>query len=259
MKYMGSKRRIRNEICTYINNIALCENINNYIEPFVGGANIIEYVNIKNRIGYDLNKYLIALYKKLQQDDKFEYPALTIEQWNDIRYNKDEYDDWLVCWAGLFCSFNTKWFASWGGDYYDKYGDYYNAQLNAYNGILTEIELLKNIEFIHSNYKDIQIHNNSIVYCDAPYRNTIGYKGANESFNFKEYDDWLIETAKNNFVLISEYTMDSNRFKCIDEFRLDKLMGKTTSDIKEVTEKLYVVKGGYLVDKYFNDDILLDF
>ena len=53
--------------------------------------------------------------------------------------------------------------------------------------------------------------------------------------------------------------MDSSKFKCIDEFKLDNLMGKTTSSIKEVTEKLYVVKGGYLVDKYFNNDIPLDF
>ena len=43
MKYMGSKRRIAKEITTIMNKIILDNKIHTYIEPFVGGANVIEF------------------------------------------------------------------------------------------------------------------------------------------------------------------------------------------------------------------------
>ena len=115
MKYMGGKKRLANVIAEHINSIGLLEHIENYYEPFVGGGAVIERVNIQNRFGSDLNKYLIALYKKLQEPEMFEYPALTKEKWNHIRYNKDKYEDWLVAWAWLGCSFNCVWLRGWGG------------------------------------------------------------------------------------------------------------------------------------------------
>ena len=44
MKYMGSKFRIAPHIAQYINNIALCENIEDYYEPFMGGCSVGEIV-----------------------------------------------------------------------------------------------------------------------------------------------------------------------------------------------------------------------
>ena len=129
---MGGKKRLANVIAGYINNISLLEHIENYYEPFVGGGAVIERVNIQNRFGSDLNKYLIALYKKLQEPEMFEYPALTREKWNHIRYNKDKYEDWLVAWAWLGCSFNGTWFRGWGGDFADKHGKYIDKQLEFY-------------------------------------------------------------------------------------------------------------------------------
>ena len=40
--------------------------IEKYIEPFVGGANIIDKIHCKRRIGADKNKYLIALLKRVR-------------------------------------------------------------------------------------------------------------------------------------------------------------------------------------------------
>lgn len=63
MKYLGSK----NKISKYILPLIL-QNMNNrpYVEPFVGGANLIDKINNRRRIGNDNNKYLIALFKALQ-------------------------------------------------------------------------------------------------------------------------------------------------------------------------------------------------
>jgi DNA adenine methylase len=64
MKYMGSKARF----AKYLLPIILKERTEEqyYVEPFVGGCNIIDKVKGK-RIASDNNKYLIALWKGLQQ------------------------------------------------------------------------------------------------------------------------------------------------------------------------------------------------
>lgn len=260
MKYMGGKSRLAHIICSEINSIALNENIDNYYEPFVGGGAIIEQVNIKNRYGSDLNNYLIALYKYFQDTDKFEYPNITREQFEHIRKNKEQYPEWLVAWCGFYCSFNTRWFACWGGDYFDKQGIYCNKQLGAYNSILQEIPIIKNIDFKNCSYKDVNIIPHSIVYCDAPYIGTKQYEGAKEEFNFDEYYSWLKETAKNNFVLISEYRMPVQDFKSIKTIEVAGFLstsGNNKVESREQTEcieQLFVVRGGYLVDKYYHDE-----
>ena len=259
MRYMGSKSRLAYDICTEINNIALNENITEYYEPFVGGGSIIENVNIQNRYGSDLNKYLIALYKKLQEPEMFEYPALTREKWNHIRSNKDKYEDWLVAYAGLFCSFNGKWFTAWGGDYFDKDDKYHNQQAGGYRSLCNESMLLKNIQFNNCSYKDITKPHHSIIYCDAPYIGTTQYDGAEEKFNFDEYYTWLEEMAKDNFILISEYRMPADKFKSIRTFEISSGFGRNfTGDknIDQITaiEQLFVVKGGWLVDKYYSNN-----
>ena len=73
MKYMGSKNRIAKFILPI-----LLENRKEgqyYIEPFVGGCNIIGKVG-GNRIASDKNKYLISMWKGLQDDRKRPYKIL---------------------------------------------------------------------------------------------------------------------------------------------------------------------------------------
>lgn len=72
MKYMGSKRRIAKHILPIILKDRKEEQW--YVEPFVGGANIIDKV-VGNRIGADCNGYLIALLKEMQNDEMI-FPLL---------------------------------------------------------------------------------------------------------------------------------------------------------------------------------------
>ena len=41
-------------------------NIITYVEPFVGGANVIDKVKCHERFGFDKNKYLIALLERVK-------------------------------------------------------------------------------------------------------------------------------------------------------------------------------------------------
>ena len=67
MKYIGSKNRIAKELVPIIQSY-ITEDTVGYLEPFVGGANIIDKIKCKNKIGYDIHKQLIALLNKAKEN-----------------------------------------------------------------------------------------------------------------------------------------------------------------------------------------------
>ena len=65
MKYMGSKNRLAKELLPII--LKDRKQGQWYVEPFVGGANMIDKVD-GNRIGSDNNKYLIEALKMIRDN-----------------------------------------------------------------------------------------------------------------------------------------------------------------------------------------------
>lgn len=258
MKYMGSKKRLAPAITDYINNIATLENIQHYYEPFMGGCSVGEIVNIKDRNLSDINKYLVALIEKVK-DDIWEYKYVEREEWYKIKEQMKEpgkygYPDWMIGWAIFGCSWRGRPTA-FGGKYIDSTtGEEVNPQEQMYNSLLKERNLLEGINFRCCKYNELEIQNNSVIYCDAPYRNTARYDYV-EKFNFDEYDEWLIDKSKNNLVLISEYTMmgkQHNMFIELANWELSKGIGAGHTDDESSIERLYYVRDGWLTDKYFN-------
>lgn len=63
---MGSKSRIAKDIVPIIQKCIDDNNIDIYIEPFVGGSNMIEHIRCNTKKGYDSNNYLIEFWRELQ-------------------------------------------------------------------------------------------------------------------------------------------------------------------------------------------------
>ena len=62
MQYMGSKNRLAKELVPIIQSY-ITEKTKGYLEPFVGGANMIDKISCDKKYGCDLNEYLIELLK----------------------------------------------------------------------------------------------------------------------------------------------------------------------------------------------------
>ena len=260
MKYMGSKARIAPFISEKINNIALCEGIKDYYEPFMGGCSVGEQVLIENKYMSDSNITIVELFKKAQTD-MFDFNYISKEEWYKIkadRFTFNTYEPWQVGWAGLACSFRGRPFSAYAGIYTDKAnGKERNPQLEAYNALISEIPLISSMKFTCCDYKDIGRPLHSIIYCDAPYRGTAQYQMV-DKFNFDEYDAWLLKMAKDNLVLISEYSMIgrlSSSFELLETWNLQSSIGSGHSDDVSNMECLYYVKNGWLTDKYFGESI----
>ena len=237
MKYMGSKNRIANEILPII----LKDRKENqyYIEPFCGGLGTFDKVT-GNRIGNDKNKYLIAMWKGLQENR--EKPMeISKELYSKARteYNNgtnNEFDDFLIGWIGWMGSFNGRFF---DGGYSGKTAtrDYVDEQIR---NTLKQVELLKGAIFVSGDYSDLEIFENSIIYCDIPYKNTKQYS-TSKNFDHNKFWQWCRNMTKQGHkVFISEYQAP-NDFICVWSKEVTNSMN-TTLTYKPV-ERLFVYGG----------------
>ena len=235
MKYMGSKARLSKDLSPIINNLIKQNNIRTYIEPVVGGANIIEHIVCENKIGSDTNEYLIALWQDLQTGWK---PPSDIsrEVYNNIKENKDKYSKSLVAVAGLCATYNAKWFGGYAGIVHTKVGTIRNYYEESIRNIIKQIPKLLDVKFncvSYDSYKDLT---NTLIYCDPPYQNTTKYD-YNKHFDHEAFWDWVRVLSKDNMVLVSEYNAPDD-FKCIYEKTLTTTLDKNSR--KKDTEKLFV-------------------
>lgn len=70
MIFQGSKAKYAESIVPKLQRIIDENDIIYYIEPFVGGANVIDKVYCEFKVGCDKNAPLIALHQKAQKDFK---------------------------------------------------------------------------------------------------------------------------------------------------------------------------------------------
>lgn len=236
MKYVGSKNNFAKEIVPIIQSY-INDRTNNYIEPFVGGANIIDKINHHSKIGYDIHKYLIALLVHAR-DNEIRVDTISKEEYSLVKNNMDKYKEWYVGLVGFCASYNGKWFGGYAGNCNTKQG-IRNYDTEAINNITKQSKNLKNIRFVNKSFLEIDVTElkNCVIYCDIPYKDTTTYK--TPEFPYDEFYKWCRMLSKENTVLISEYNMPSD-FKCIWEKEYKTTLDKSSRGIR--TEKLFIIK-----------------
>jgi DNA adenine methylase len=236
MKYMGSKDRIAKDILPIILKDRSPDQW--YIEPFCGGCNIIDKVQ-GNRIANDSNMYLIEMWKALLNG--WQPIEISKEQYTDIKNNSDKYPLYLIGWTAFNCSYSGKWFGGYAGTVNTKVGTIRNYQREAINNINKQLPKLKNIIFQNDNYRNIEIPDNSIIYCDPPYSDTTKYF---DKFDSEKFWEWVRTiTNKGHKVFISEYKAPKD-FECIWEKEIKSSLsanGKIGGN-KISVEKLFKLK-----------------
>lgn len=79
--------------------------------------------------------------------------------------------------------------------------------------IIKQIDKLRGVDFRCCSYDELDIPQNSIIYCDPPYRNTKKYEYSD--FDYDKFYKWLKHMkSMGHSVYISEYWMPED-FKCI--------------------------------------------
>ncbi len=241
MKYMGSKNRIAKYLLPIILKDRKPEQW--YVEPFVGGANMIDKVE-GNRIGSDFNESLVMCHAALSEG--WTPPEeISRELYNEMRTkNHNGEVSALIGYVGICGSYGGRWFdGGYAGKSITKQGKERNYPAEAFKNVMLQAEKLKGITFISSDYKELTIPSNSIVYCDPEYVGTKQYKKATESgFSSAEHWQWCRDlVASGHKVFVSEYIAPDD-FVCVWEKEVKSSLGANgvAGGSKSSAEKLFI-------------------
>ena len=241
MRYVGSKNRLAKELAPIIQSY-ITDETKGYLEPFVGGANMIDKIECNNKFGCDIHEELIELLKYVQDTNNILPKTITEEEYNKVRLNKDKYEKWYVGFVGFCATFGAKYFGGYARGFKEDKTTPRDIPAESIRNIEKQRKNLQNIKFKCCSYDEINKNiKDFVIYCDPPYKGTLKYT---TDFDYDEFYKWCKEMSKNNIVLISEYWMPEE-FECIWEkkttVRIDS--NKKSKDKKmERIEKLFIYR-----------------
>ena len=238
MKYMGSKNRIAKYILPIMLKEMQDKGYTTWVEPFVGGANVIDKVSFQVRKGYDKNIYLTELLDYVAKGGILP-TSISEEEYYKVRDNENEYETWYRGLVG-FC-------ASYGGRFFEGYPrgknsdgtdrDYTNE---AIRNLESQRKNLKGIIFSDCDYTELDLSEiPCLVYCDPPYTGSKPYKvQLLGKFDNNLFWDWVRTQSEYNPVIVSEYEAP-NDFVCI--WQSEELTSNLKAEgTKTSIEKLFI-------------------
>lgn len=178
MHYLGSKARHAKEIIAITTANRRPDQI--YVEPFVGGGNVINKVpQGAGRIANDKNAGMVALLDSLGNYGWVPPETMTKAEWSKIMKQKMEKLDRegkaLFAFAATGPTFGSMWAGQWAKDYPGQEGTRYRQSRDA---ALKDAPGLAGIKFFAGSYDLLEIPEGSLVYCDPPYVGTTDYAGS---------------------------------------------------------------------------------
>lgn len=236
MVYVGGKKKIHKDIVNILQTEINHNSYESYIEPFVGGANIIEHIKDINKIGYDINEELIEFWKALQNGWQMPKPnSFNAEHYNEVKISykrqDNKYPKYYYGYMMTVPSYNGRIWGSFAKDGKRPY------QKEHYDNVLQQINGIKDVLFDVKDYKNIKV-SNCILYCDPPYKDSKkDYYNCN--FNSNDFWDWAYEISKNNKIYISE-TKAPEFAKIVWSQPYKRTLANQTKSIDTI-EKLYTI------------------
>lgn len=237
MQYMGSKNRIAKLLLpTLLRNRRPGQW---YVEPFMGGCNMLDKVPGPLRWGNDVNPFLVAMFKALQRG-WVPPTSVSRETFFDIRENEENYPPEFIAFVRFNCTFGGAWK---GGYAYNAKGDNYADRGSR---VLTkQIQNLREVWFTNQNYWQLAIPPRSLIYCDPPYAGTPGYRDAFDHDSF-----WLwarIMSSSGHTLYVSEYTAPDD-FLCVQQIEHStRFNNRAVNDTKNAVriERLFQFAGDW--------------
>lgn len=194
IRYVGGKTRHAKTIAAILRTNT---GYQYYLEPFFGGGSMArETVGIAPvRVASDINSNLMELYQAIQRGWR---PPETV---NEEVYTaaKSWTDSPTKTYIGFACSYGGKWFGGYARD--KKTGR--DLTHESYNRIMRDAQFLRGMKLFSRSYDEWYVDENFLVYCDPPYRGTLGY---GDSFDHDHFWDIMREWSESGArVYISEY------------------------------------------------------
>lgn len=230
VKYLGSKNRIAQYILPIMLDVADKNGLSEWIEPFVGGGNMIDKVPSRfNRLGLDISSHTIAALVAVR--DMVDHLP------NEVSH---EYYQSLKGAAPDPITSLIRFGASFGGKFENGYArrDGKSMWGECLRNATKQSPGLQGVKLINSDYQSVSNVVDSLIYCDPPYEGTTTYTTG--AFNHAEFWDWCRHMSRNNKIFISEYRAPDD-FKCVWSGYVQTNFASQRTKGQAATEKLFTI------------------
>ncbi|MBQ8086227.1 MAG: DNA adenine methylase [Lachnospiraceae bacterium] len=243
MRYQGGKTMIAEPLAKIISmNNGSVDNI--FVSLFCGSCVVESKVmGYRKKILNDKHEYLIYLLNGIK-NGYIPPEHISKEEYDYIKQHKEE-NKMLAGFVGFGCSFGGKWF---GG--YAKGGIDRNYALESKISLLKDMSTLMDAEFICSDYIDVELPSNSVIYADPPYNNTTGY--GKVKFNSVEFWKYAREVSEKHIMYISEQNAPED-FISIWEKKVTRTLDSNKDNYFKASEKLYIHESNIRKIKLLNN------
>lgn len=232
MKFMGSKARLSRELLAVM--LPFRREKQLWVEPFVGGANLLDKVT-GPRLASDVNPNVISALKTIRDNLRLIPKQNSEFQEQDYLEIRKDPSHPLFGYVGFALSYGGKWFGGWCRDSLQR-RDYV---AEAYRNAAKQSKLLQGAKLLCCSYSKLKIPARSIVYCDPPYQGTTKYSASN-TFDYDHFWEW-VRSLRNlgHTVFVSEYAAPKD-FRCIYKKSLASSLTADTGN-KYSVEKLFTL------------------
>ncbi len=199
MQYMGGKARLARKFAPILQQRLAAGG--RFVEPFVGGFNLVPVIQPAASFCSDIHPGLISLYSALQAGT-FSPPEHIGESEYQALRRRGDWDNPLTAFAAFGCSFGGR---EWEGYARDKRKTESFA-CTARRGILRKLERMAGVEFKCIDYQSTPIRAGDVLYADPPYLDTKPYHRVGK-FDHAAFFGWCEDIAsKGVSVFVSEFT-----------------------------------------------------
>ena len=211
MRYIGSKNRLSKEIVPIIQSY-IKSDTKGYLEPFVGGANLIDKIQCTNKIGVDIHEELIELLKYVQEFSSLLPERILESTYNDVKNNKEKYEKWYLGLVGFCSSFGAKYFGGYARDSKEDNKMYYwfEHSWNDEKGIHEYNNMNKLLNDVENKFKES--HKEELI---GKYKTYIyEYEQPNYNISCDQFYNFIFKQRKiYNYQLIDSTKEDEDRLK----------------------------------------------
>jgi DNA adenine methylase len=237
VRYLGGKARLAKHLVPVMNVPADAL----YVEPFVGGANIMAaQSHVRRRVGCDAQPYLIALHRAIQAGWRPSELAHLVdkEAFDAVKATPDAFAPCLTGFIGFCASLQGAFLRGFDRGTVNPAKPEYLVNRALGSARVLEKQhatVLKDVAWHCASYESLAIPGGAWVYCDPPYAGTAGYStGAFDSVAFWAWARALRERCR---VFVSEFSAPSDWTPVWEQTR--PLMGSGGARRMKV-ERLYV-------------------
>ena len=229
MRYCGGKSNIKKDLWEILNKETKGRV---FVDLFCGACNIVEGIKATKRIANDNNPYLIALLKAVQEGW---IPPDTVTEGMYYKAMNYEYYDALNGFILIGCTFGGGFRNGFARDAEGR-----NYARVCKESLLRQKPKLVGVEFSCNDYREVDIPDGAVVYCDIPYKGKRNHYYSSR-FDYDAFYEWVDKNKHRLKIFISEYKENENpNWETVYERKSKSTIYREES--KPTTEILQLVK-----------------